>query len=137
MLECDFTRKYFVELGDKLPFCYIDPLLIEEVVLNLITNAADAMRENTGDRIIHISSTKRKQNVNLRITDSGPGVPPRLRDKIFDPFFTTKSDSSGIGLSISHRIISDHGGSIEIDTSEFGGAEFKIKIPLPKNGRKK
>ena len=125
------------DLDKNLPPCYIDPLLIEEVILNLITNASHAMKENNGTKLIKISSLQEQKSVILRVADSGPGVPLHIRDKIFDPFFTTRSDSSGIGLSISHRIISDHGGLIEIDTSEFGGAEFTIKIPLPGNGGKK
>ncbi|MFC2166014.1 PAS domain S-box protein [Acidobacteriota bacterium] len=123
-------------LGDNLPQCYIDHPLIEEVVLNLITNAADALRANTEDKIIRVISSKRQNSILLRVADSGPGIPRHIRDKVFDPFFTTKSDSSGIGLSIAYRIISDHGGSIHVDTSELGGAEFTIKIPIPKNGQK-
>ena len=68
------------------------------------------------------------------MSDSGPGVPFHLRSKIFDPFYTSKSDSSGIGLSISHRIITDHGGSIEVGTSKWGGAEFKVRIPIKDKG---
>jgi len=123
-------------LDHRLPLCYIDPPLIEEVVLNLITNAADAMRDTTESKKIRVVSSKDQNNVLIQVADSGPGIPQHIRDKVFDPFFTTKSDSSGIGLSLSHRIISDHGGSIDIDVSDLGGAEFTIALPIPKNGQK-
>jgi signal transduction histidine kinase len=65
----------------------------------------------------------------LSVSDSGPGVPPSIRDKIFDPFFTTRKDGSGIGLSFSHRIVADHGGKLLVDTGKLGGAEFRVEIP--------
>ena len=122
-------------LNGQLPLCYIDSPLLEEVVLNLITNAADAMKDSKDDKKIRVVSTQKNNTVLLKVADSGPGIPRHIRDKVFDPFFTTKTDSSGIGLSISHRIISDHGGSIDIEDSEMGGAEFTIVLPIPKNGQ--
>ena len=68
----------------------------------------------------------------ISVSDSGPGVPLKLRDKIFDPFFTTKEDGHGIGLNIAQRIIADHNGSLSLDTSDRGGAEFKIELPVEK-----
>ena len=117
-------------LNKDLPACLIDPPLIEEVILNLITNAADAMREIETEKKIEIVTSKAKGIIEIKVSDSGPGVPFHLRDKIFDPFYTTKSDSSGIGLSISHRIVTDHGGSIDIGSSKWDGAEFKVRIPM-------
>lgn len=74
-----------------------------------------------------------KNNINcVTISDSGPGVPLELKDKIFDPFYTTKSGSTGIGLSLSHRIITDHGGSLDVLKSNLGGAKFILKIPKEK-----
>ncbi len=66
----------------------------------------------------------------ITVADSGTGVPSGIKDRIFDPFFTTKNDSSGIGLSICHRIITDHGGVFGVFDSNLGGAEFKIELPL-------
>jgi signal transduction histidine kinase len=68
----------------------------------------------------------------ILVLDSGPGIAPENGEKIFDPFFTTKSDSTGIGLSICRRIISDHRGAIEVGTSPWGGTEFRISIPVAK-----
>ena len=68
----------------------------------------------------------------VSISDSGPGVPSNIRDKIFDPFFSTKNDSTGIGLSIAQRIVTDHGGSLTVSQSKWGGAEFTIAIQIAK-----
>ena len=59
-----------------------------------------------------------------------------MREKVFDPFFSTKEGGTGIGLSLSHRIVVDHGGSLSVSTSKWGGAEFLIEIPCRKGGRK-
>jgi len=124
--------KIDASLGENMPLCLIDPPLIEEVLLNLITNAADAMKELGTEKKIEIVSSKANDFIEINVSDSGPGVPFHLRTKIFDPFYTSKSDSSGIGLSISHRIVTDHGGSIDVGTSKWGGAEFKLRIPIKK-----
>jgi PAS domain S-box-containing protein len=119
-----------VDLAENLPKCKIDPQQIEEVVLNLITNAADAMRTVHGEKKIRIISESKKDQVHLRIIDSGPGILLEDKTKIFDPFYTTKSDSTGIGLSICHRIVADHQGEIQVLVSRWGGAEFNIRIPV-------
>jgi len=119
-------------LAEDLPPCYVDPQLIEEVILNLITNAAEAMKEMDGIKNIGLTSSIENNRILMRISDSGPGVPSNLKDKIFDPFYTTKNGSTGIGLSLAHRIITDHGGSLSISKSKWGGAEFVIEIPLSK-----
>lgn len=119
-------------LAQNLPRCYADPLLIEQVVLNLVTNAANAMKKTNGSKIIKIGSFSENNTLFIEISDSGPGVPLELKEKIFDPFFTTYEDGSGIGLNIVQRIVADHNGSIALDTSEWGGAEFRIELPIEK-----
>ena len=109
-----------------------DASLIEQVVLNLITNAAEAMKTVEGDRRIEITSGVDGGEFIVRVSDSGAGVALHLRDKVFDPFYTSKNGSTGIGLSLSHRIVTDHGGSLEIASSQWGGAEFIIKLPVEK-----
>lgn len=117
-------------LAQDLPRCYADPLLIEQVVINLVTNAANAMKKTKGPKIIRIGSFSKNNTLFIKISDSGPGVPLELKEKIFDPFFTTDEDGSGIGLNIAQRIVADHNGSIALDTSEWGGAEFRIELPI-------
>jgi PAS domain S-box-containing protein len=119
-------------LDENLPQCFADSHLIEQVLLNLVTNAAQAMRNMVEGKKIEISSSVEKNHIIIGIADSGPGVPIMLRKKIFEPFFTTKKDSSGIGLSLCQRIIADHGGSLDVLTSKWGGSEFRITIPIEK-----
>ena len=119
-------------LSEDLPQCNADPHLIEEVILNLITNAAEAMKGMEGGERIEITSSMGNKHILVKVSDSGPGVPSNLKEKIFDPFYTTKDGSTGIGLSLSHRVITDHGGSLSVGPSKWGGAEFIIKIPLKK-----
>jgi len=118
------------DLATNLPPCLIDSYLIEEVILNLITNASDAMKHIEGEKRIRISSSIQGNCVILIVSDSGHGIPQNIQERIFDPFYTTKTGSTGIGLSICHRIITDHGGSLHLGTSEWGGAEFRIEIPM-------
>ena len=114
-----------------MPQCYADPHLIEQVVLNLITNAARAMEKSAnGNKRVEIKTFTKNNTLCIQVADAGPGVPKELREKIFDPFFTTKEDGSGIGLNIAQRIVADHNGSISLGTSRWGGAEFKIELPI-------
>jgi PAS domain S-box-containing protein len=119
-------------LAEDMQPCRADPHLIEQVILNLITNSAEAMDNVDGAKLIEVTSSMDKNRIILRISDSGPGIPLHLQDKVFDPFYTTKNGSTGIGLSLCHRIITDHGGSFEVVSSESGGAEFTIEIPIEK-----
>ena len=117
------------DLAPGLPACHADRQLLEQALMNLISNAVQALAGWEGDRKIGIRSALDREQVVIEVADSGPGVPPEIRDRIFDPFFTIKKDGSGIGLSICHRIISDHGGTLRVDTSQWGGALFTIRIP--------
>jgi PAS domain S-box-containing protein len=119
-------------LSEKLPPCNADPTLIEEMVLNLLNNAAGAMKTMEEGKQIVVTSSVEGDGIILTVSDSGPGIAPEIKDKIFDPYFTTKSDGTGIGLSICHRIVTDHGGSLTVSDGELGGAEFRIKIPIRK-----
>lgn len=125
-----------ISLAEELPLCKIDPNLIEEIVLNLLNNAAEAMKNMERDKKIEVSSSREEKFVLVRIADSGPGVPLELRSKVFEPFYTTKKEGTGIGLSLVDRIVRDHGGSIAVEESKWGGAEFQIKIPNAKGSKK-
>jgi len=122
------------DLDPDLALCRADAQMIEQVLVNLITNACQAMEGTKGAKFLEIASAARDGRIVLRVSDSGPGVPPSLREKVFDPFFTTRKDGSGIGLSFSHRIVTDHGGSLRVDTSRWGGAEFHIDLPAERGG---
>jgi len=122
------------DLAADLGRCRVDAQMIEQVLVNLITNACQAMEGAEGPKFLEIGSAVRDGRIVLRVADSGPGVPPSLREKVFDPFFTTRKDGSGIGLSFSHRIVADHGGELRVGVSRWGGAEFRIELPLAREG---
>ncbi len=127
--------QFIKNLDPTLPDCWNEPHLIEQVVLNLITNAAEAMKGYDGEKIIEIKTYRGKDCIAISIKDSGPGIPESSQSKIFDPFYTTKTNSSGIGLSICHRIITDHGGSLRYNAGMKKGAQFIIELPLQKYER--
>lgn len=124
------------KLQEDLPECTLDKHLMEEVILNLVTNAVEALRKTDGERKLEVHSFAQDESIFVRIADSGPGIPLDMREQVFDPFFSTKEGGTGIGLSLSHRIIVDHGGSLSVSTSKWGGAEFLIEIPCREGGRK-
>ena len=107
-----------------------DSHMIEQVVLNLIANASEAMQNMDKDKKINISSFLKNNNIYIKVKDSGHGIPQDIRNDIFEPFYTTKNTGSGIGLNICHRIITDHGGTLGLSSAEQKGAEFIIKIPI-------
>jgi len=102
---------------------------IQEMVLNLLNNAAEAMKTMEDGKKIVVVSFEEDDRIIIQVSDSGPGVPEEIRDKILDPYFTTKQEGTAIGLSLCHRIIQDHGGSIDVSPGKWGGAEFHIEIP--------
>ncbi len=118
------------ELSPGLPRCIADPSLLEQVLLNLITNAVQAMENESGRKRLGVATAQENGTVLIRVFDNGPGVPVHLREKIFDPFYTTRRSGHGIGLSFSHRVIENHGGTLTASGSEWGGAEFRIALPL-------
>jgi signal transduction histidine kinase len=117
-------------LAPDLPECLADTQLMEEVLLNLITNAQQALTTTQGPKRIRITSGVVDTVIVLAVADSGPGVPEVLRDSIFDPFYSTRAEGSGIGLSLARRIVLDHGGTLRVEDSPWGGARFTIKIPV-------
>ena len=95
------------------------------------------MKQQGSGQTIRIATRRQDDYIQVDISDSGPGVPDELLEKIFDPFYTTKNGSTGIGLNISHRAVSDHGGNLKIKRSRLGGAKFTIEIPVAKKARRK
>ncbi len=122
------------DLAPDLTMCRIDAQMIEQVLVNLITNACQAMEGLEREKLLEIASAVQDGRIVVRVSDSGPGVPASLRERVFDPFFTTRKDGSGIGLSFSHRIVADHGGALRVGTSRWGGAEFRIELPVAREG---
>jgi signal transduction histidine kinase len=118
------------DYGD-IPAITCSPSQINQVLLNLINNAAQAIESERGT----IRLTTRREDdahVAVEIEDNGKGIPPDVLPRIFDPFFTTKDlgKGTGLGLSISHRIVEQHGGSITVDSAVGIGTKFRVVLPL-------
>ena len=107
------------------------PIQLEQVFINLLTNARDAMAQSR-DRRIRISRSVNGDSVDIAFADSGPGIPPGLERRVFDPFFTTKEVGmgTGLGLSITYGIIKEHAGTISVVSPPGEGATFLIRLPL-------
>jgi C4-dicarboxylate-specific signal transduction histidine kinase len=101
------------------------------VILNLVKNAIDelALVGPTKIRAIRVVTTGSNSGVSLLVQDTGPGIAPKSEANIFDPFFTTKSSGMGLGLSISRRIIEDHGGDLRLIETSSTGCTFEITVP--------
>ncbi|MDP6452615.1 MAG: ATP-binding protein [SAR202 cluster bacterium] len=107
-----------------------DPQQIEQVVLNLVINAAHFMKEANGGGALTIGLGQRGRTIKLSVADDGPGISPEHLPKVFDPFFTTKEvgTGTGLGLSICYGIINDHGGAITVDSKLGEGTTFTIEL---------
>lgn len=116
-------------LEKDMPAIYCAPSQINQVLLNLLTNAAQAIDEKTGK--ITIKTAFDDKYVKIAIQDNGHGIPKKILTKIFDPFFTTKpvGKGTGLGLSISYKIIQEHGGRIRVSSKEGAGTVFLIELP--------
>jgi signal transduction histidine kinase len=114
-----------------LPPTPVDIEQLKEVIVNLIVNACEAM--TPGGSIAIAERTENHPYLGpaavVEVRDNGPGIPPHLREKIFQPFFSTKEQGTGLGLSIAQRIITEHGGRLEMESGEGMGATFIILLP--------
>ncbi|MBB3020304.1 two-component system NtrC family sensor kinase [Microvirga lupini] len=119
----DVRRRY-----NAVPDLYCSPALLNQVVMNIVGNAADAIKGTGG---IDIETESNETTYTIRITDTGPGIPPELRERIFEPFFTTKpvGSGTGLGLAIAYSVVQAHKGSIMVTAGPTGGASFIITIP--------
>jgi signal transduction histidine kinase len=110
----------------------IDVKQIKQVILNMVKNAMDAIEdvgeEHTG--LIQISTGTENKYVQISIADNGQGMDHNTLVRLFDPFFTTKESGTGLGLSVSYRIIKNHGGNISVDSKKGEGTRFIIMLPL-------
>ena len=134
---CEQRAKYSnihirMNLMSDLPTIYASPSEMQQVLLNLINNAVDAMEKSGGD--IDITTRVDGAHVVLDVGDTGPGIPQANLARIFDPFFTTKpvGKGTGLGLSICYGIIHKIGGEISVNSAVGMGAVFHIRVPIPK-----
>ena len=118
------------DLSDDDAVVLSNPIQLEQVFINLLTNARDAL-EGAKLREIRISSRCDEERVYITFADTGPGIPPDVESRVFDPFFTTKEVGSGtgLGLSITYSIVKEHGGEISVASKPGEGATFRIELP--------
>jgi CheY-like chemotaxis protein len=132
-------------LASGLPPVFADVHQIQQVLLNLVINAEQAMlaANGRGSLVIRTWHDGEHEAVILQVSDDGPGISAEVKGKIFDPFFTTKETGkgTGLGLTVAYAIVQEHGGSIRVDPSPDGGASFTVELPvstmesLPKSRR--
>ena len=120
------------ELAESLPLVSADRVQLQQVLLNLIANAVDAMKSITQQqRLLRIQTFSQVPGmVVVKIRDSGPGFDPSNTEQLFEPFYTTKSQGLGMGLSISRSIIEAHGGRLWAEPAEENGAVFQFNLPV-------
>ena len=119
-----------LNLEDYLPFIYGDQKYLRIVFLNLLKNAIEAFPASQEDRKIEIQIYENAPFVVTQIIDNGPGISEDKIEKIFDPYFTTKSFGTGIGLTMVHKIVTEHNGSIKVDSIFGKGSVFTLALPL-------
>ena len=120
-------------LGDDLPAIDADPVQIHQVLINLVTNAREAMRDTPlSHRKVQVATWHHDGSVAVSVRDCGPGIPEEVRQRLFDQFFTTKEEGLGMGLAIVRSIIETHGGKIEAENVEGRGAMFSFVLPVTK-----
>jgi two-component system NtrC family sensor kinase len=123
------------DLHEQLPPVLCDPSQIQQVVLNLVLNAAEATQSKGVDKRqgrVSVTTFVADGMEMLSVADNGEGIPPENLAKIFDPFFTTKSEGKGVGLglAVSYGIVQAHGGDIEVKSAAGAGATFIVSLPL-------
>jgi signal transduction histidine kinase len=125
------------ELAADLPQIIGDRVQLQQVMINLIVNSIEAMKEVDGIREMIIRSQRSEnEQILVSISDTGIGIPPQLAEKIFDPFFTTKPHGTGMGLCISQSIIESHGGRLWALGSSGRGATFHLNLPAATQGHR-
>ncbi len=121
-----------LDLDRKLPKISVQPIQIEQVILNLARNAIESLLDNEQEerRLCICTHSNGERRIEVSVRDNGPGIAPELAGTLFDPFVTSKSQGMGLGLSISHGIIEAHGGKLTVNPDYREGAEFNFTLPL-------
>ena len=116
------------EIAPQLPKIFADTHQMQQVILNIVNNAVDAVLEKERRGDIWIRAWAENSTLHMEFTDSGPGVADPAR--VFDPFYTTKASGMGMGLSVSRTIVDAHGGRLWAENATGGGAVFRVTMPV-------
>jgi nitrogen fixation/metabolism regulation signal transduction histidine kinase len=119
-----------LDLATDLPLVSIDPEQMKRVVVNLVDNAAEAMRDAVLKRLLVTTRATAEESVELLVADTGCGVSAEDKEKLFLPYFSTKARGTGLGLAIVSHIVTEHGGRIRVEDNRPAGTRFYIEIPL-------
>lgn len=131
--EWKHTAKVEKNLAEDLPKILCLPADINQVLLNLVVNASQALEGREGQGLIRVGTRRDGDAVEIRIADNGPGVPDALRERIFDPFFTTKAVGKGTGQGLAIAmdvVVKKHGGRLTLEDTPGGGATFVVRLPI-------
>jgi two-component system sensor kinase FixL len=129
LLDVNVRNTDFVTRFD--PACdavLVDPVQVQQVLLNLMRNAFDAMADMPVKQLIVATAPDEQGMVRMTVSDSGPGISPEIAKRLFQPFVSTKDSGMGLGLSICHTIVASHGGKIWAEPSELGGTSFHFTL---------
>jgi PAS domain S-box-containing protein len=118
---------------ESLPVVHVDQIQIQQVFINLIVNAIEALEGQQGDSLVVLRAAADSNEMLIQVVDNGPGVVDP--DRIFDAFMTTKEEGMGIGLAVSRSIVEAHGGRLWAENNKIGGATFNLALPLPHASR--
>ncbi|GAB6058568.1 ATP-binding protein [Desulfonatronum parangueonense] len=121
-----------LDLAQDLPHCMLDVDQIKQVLINLIKNAMEAM-PNGGK--LSITAQAEERFIQIKVDDTGKGIPPESMKKLFHPFFSTKPKGTGLGLAVSYKLVQDHGGDITVQSSEGQGTQFTVTLPITQSAQ--
>jgi signal transduction histidine kinase len=126
------SAEVVLELQDDLPLVECDSSQIQQVILNLILNGAQAMQPRGGGKLTIRTRELADETVELCVQDTGEGIAPENLSKIFDPFFTTKAEGKGVGLGLAvlYGIVKAHEGEVEVTSQRNEGTTFTVTLPL-------
>jgi signal transduction histidine kinase len=122
----------FFQQNPEIPKVEGDWRSLEQVFTNLISNAVEAMEKTGGTLAIkleHLQTQGGEDQVEIKVSDTGPGIPDEIKAKLFEPFITTKSSGTGLGLAIIKRIVIAHRGNIDVESFP-GGTVFRVTLPV-------
>lgn len=128
------NMKLELQLEENLPPVLCDGHQLQQVFVNLITNAKHALEESEGEQLVCVETRRGEDGICVYVKDKGSGIPEHVRDKLFEPFFTTKKagKGTGLGLSISREIVIQHGGDISLQEDEGWSTVFCVRLPADK-----